>query len=157
MLQKLRDGVLGNQRETQFEFMLVSDVKDEILLTFHFRDRPACRLFHCLHAHHPVLSLKNHRTDLFYLQLTRFAPRELHSLLLLLNRKETQISGRNIVLIGVVERITKRRFQFVGLYVFGDGDAEGLLVVQQQEPLVDLAVVEIRLVINETFHRRLIL
>jgi hypothetical protein len=57
----------------------------------------------------------------------------------------------------VVERITKRRFQFVGLYVFGDGDAEGLLVVQQQEPLVDLAVVEIRLVINETFHRRLIL
>ena len=67
MLQKLRDSVLGNQRETQLELMVVSYVKDEILLAFHFRDRPVCSLFHCLHAHHPVLGLKDHQTNLFYL------------------------------------------------------------------------------------------
>lgn len=57
----------------------------------------------------------------------------------------------------MVERVTERCFQFVEMNVLGDGDAEGLLVVQQQEPLVDLAVVEVRLVVNEAFHRRLVL
>jgi hypothetical protein len=156
VLEELADAILGNEGELQLDLVGAVDVEDQVFLALHLHTWPF-PAHYCLHPQHLMLGFQDASAYLRSLQLVHLIPREYNFLSGLANAEEFELFGLDFIMVLVIEGLADGGLKLLEGDALADGDAEGLLVVEQQEVLVDVAVVEVRLLKDVERHGRIVL